>query len=75
MVSRDLYTSTLMPRAERTTDETPRRAWDRPLLWWSLAAGSLLLGYADLARGGESIAPVLLVLGYCVLVPVAILRG
>jgi hypothetical protein len=26
-------------------------------------------------RGGETIAPILLVLGYCVLVPVAILRS
>jgi hypothetical protein len=45
------------------------------LLWWSLAAVSLLAGYADLVRGGETIAPILLVLGYCVLVPVAILRS
>jgi hypothetical protein len=45
------------------------------LIWWSLAAGSLLAGYADLVRGGETIAPVLLVLGYCVLIPLAILRS
>jgi hypothetical protein len=40
-----------------------------------LAAASLLLGYVDLARGGETIAPILLVLGYVVLVPLAILKG
>jgi len=45
------------------------------LLWWALAALSLLAGYADLVRGGETIAPILLVLGYCVLVPLAILRS
>ena len=45
------------------------------LIWWALAAGSLLAGYADLVRGGETIAPILLVLGYCVLVPLAILRS
>jgi hypothetical protein len=45
------------------------------LIWWSLAVGSLLAGYADLVRGGETIAPILLVLGYCVLVPLAILRS
>jgi hypothetical protein len=45
------------------------------LIWWSLAAGSLLAGYADLVRGGETIAPILLVLGYCVLIPLAILRS
>ena len=46
----------------------------RSLMWWGLAAASLLAGYVDLWRGGETIAPILLVLGYCVLVPIAILR-
>jgi hypothetical protein len=45
------------------------------LIWWALAAVSLLGGYADLVRGGETVAPILLVLGYCVLVPLAILRS
>ncbi|MBM3908795.1 MAG: hypothetical protein FJ363_12070 [Gemmatimonadetes bacterium] len=43
------------------------------VVWWGAAIASLILGYADLVRGGETIAPVLLVLGYCVLVPRAIL--
>ena len=43
-------------------------------MWWGLASLSLLAGYADLWRGGETLAPILLVLGYCVLVPIAILR-
>ena len=55
-----------------TTNDTPR---SRDLLFWGLAAASLLLGYVDLARGGETIAPILLVLGYVVLVPLAILKG
>jgi len=46
----------------------------QPRLWWGLAALSLALGYADLIRGGITLAPILLVLGYCVLVPLAILR-
>jgi hypothetical protein len=54
------------------TESSPR---SRPLLFWALAAVSLIAGYADLARGGETIAPILLVIGYCVLVPVAILKG
>jgi hypothetical protein len=41
---------------------------------WALAAVVLAAGYADLWRGGETIAPILLVLGYCVFVPLAILR-
>lgn len=43
-------------------------------LWWGLAAASLIVGYADLWRGGITVAPILLVLGYCVLIPVAILK-
>jgi amino acid transporter len=49
---------------------TRKKTW----LWWGLAAATLLLGFADLARGGETIAPILLVIGYCVLVPIAILK-
>jgi hypothetical protein len=46
----------------------------RRWLWWGLAILALVLGYVDLIRGGITLAPILLVLGYCVLVPVAILR-
>jgi hypothetical protein len=52
---------------------TPRARRVTPLLWWALAALALILGYADLARGGETLAAVLLVVGYCVLIPLAIL--
>jgi hypothetical protein len=51
-------------------DLTGRRSW----LYWTLAAAVLVAGFADLARGGETLAPILLVIGYCVLVPLAILR-
>ena len=42
-------------------------------LKWGVAAVVLAAGYADLARGGMTLAPILLVFGYAVLVPVAIL--
>ena len=45
-----------------------------PMRWWLAAALVLLAGYADLVRGGVTVAPLLLVAGYCVLVPLAILR-
>jgi len=51
-----------------------RDASRRPWLYWGLAMGTLILGFADLVRGGETLAPILLVVGYCVLVPLAILR-
>jgi hypothetical protein len=44
------------------------------MVWWGASAAALLVGYADLWRGGETIAPLFLVLGYCILVPIAILR-
>jgi hypothetical protein len=54
--------------------DTETRSRTRGLLWWGLALGALVLGFADLARGGETIAPILLAVGYCVLVPLAILK-
>jgi hypothetical protein len=70
------YTTKLMaktdlasgPRAFR--EPRARRSW----VYWAIATIVLLAGFADLARGGETLAPILLVIGYCVLVPLAILR-
>ena len=42
------------------------------VLKWGIAAVVLVAGYADLARGGTTIAPILLVVGYGILIPVAI---
>jgi len=53
-----------------TASTTKSKTW----FWWALAIGTLVVGFADLARGGETIAPILLVIGYCVLVPIAILK-
>ena len=47
----------------------------RAMLWWGTTVLVIAAGYADLARGGETLAPVLLVAGYCVLVPLSILRS
>ena len=57
----------------QSSSQAPR-AGIRPYLWWIAAFLVLLAGYADLWRGGETLAPLLLILGYCVLVPIAILR-
>ncbi len=42
---------------------------------WILVAGlvSIVLGYIFLSRDSISLAPALLVLGYCVLIPVALI--
>jgi hypothetical protein len=52
----------------------PSRVRASAFVWWGVAALVLLAGYADLWRGGATLAPILLVVGYCVLVPIAILR-
>jgi hypothetical protein len=44
-------------------------------MWWGIAALAIVAGFADLARGGETIAPILLTVGYIVLVPMAILKA
>ncbi len=54
-----------------STSTVPRR----PLLWWGAALVVLAVGYGDLWRGGITVGPAMLVLGYCVLVPMAIVRG
>jgi hypothetical protein len=61
--------------APQTRSEAGQNSRMRTLVWWGSAVAVLLAGYADLWRGGETVAPILLVLGYCVLVPLAILRG
>lgn len=40
---------------------------------FGLAMLSIILGYITLGNGSITLAPILLVLGYCILVPVAIL--
>jgi glucose-6-phosphate-specific signal transduction histidine kinase len=40
---------------------------------YTLTAVTLLCGYADLVRGGITVAPLLLVTGYVVLVPLVLL--
>ena len=70
------YTTSLMAKTDLASGPRPgregvaRRSW----IYWTLATVVLLAGFADLARGGETLAPILLVIGYCVLVPLAILR-
>jgi len=56
------------PRTGRETGS--RRYW----LSWTTPTVVLLAAFAALARGGATLAPILLVIGYCVLVPLAILR-
>lgn len=70
-----LYTTSLMAKTDFSgmsgtrSGSATRKSW----VYWALAALVLIAGYADLIRGGETLAPILLIVGYCVLVPLAIL--
>jgi hypothetical protein len=55
-----------------STERISRRT--RSILLWATALAVIVVGFADLAAGGTTAAPILLVLGYCVLVPIAILK-
>ena len=63
-----------MPTAPSAPASATTRLASRPLRWWTAAVLALLIGYADLWRGGVVVAPALLVLAYVVLIPVAVLR-
>ncbi len=65
-----------MPESAARKDASPGRMSERTraIALWGTALAAIVLGFADLARGGTTVAPVLLVLGYCVLVPIAILK-
>lgn len=45
----------------------------RNYAWFGIALLTIIVGYIFLGSGSITIAPILLVLGYCVLIPVAIL--
>ena len=60
--------------AKGSSTETGAGSRTRSIALWVAALATIAIGFADLARGGTTIAPVLLVLGYCVLVPIAILK-
>ena len=63
-----------MARKQQTTAESTLR-FTSANLWLALAAISLILvGYHLLARGSVTLAPALLVFGYVLVLPLAIVR-
>lgn len=62
-------------RAKRNSQSVPSLKFTRANLWFAL--GALVVtagGYYLLGQGSISLAPVMLVVGYVVLIPLAILR-
>ncbi len=74
---RRLYTTALMidsNAGEVSSSNVRISRRTRSISLWAAALAVIVAGFADLAAGGTTVAPVLLVLGYCVLVPIAILK-
>ncbi|HJU86982.1 MAG TPA: hypothetical protein VJ788_06410 [Gemmatimonadota bacterium] len=78
----DKASSSTGARATSRTTTSRASAPARPTLsfsrtnaiWLGAAAVSIAIGYFLLAGGSETIAPILLVLGYCVLLPIGIIK-
>jgi uncharacterized membrane protein HdeD (DUF308 family) len=65
-----------MPKAIANTAEPREGALRFSLLNWALLAAGVIavvLGYLALAQGSTALAPLLLVLGYVILVPLGII--
>ncbi len=72
-----LYTIALMVDADASQTPSSNARFNprlRSISLWAAALAVIVVGFADLAAGGTTVAAVLLVLGYCVLVPIAILK-
>ena len=75
---RDRKPTIARPRSLRKPPEADLGfTWGRPnTLLLGLALMALVAGYVALSKGSTTLAPVLLVTGYCVLVPASLLyRG
>lgn len=72
-----IYTTALMADSNAGEHSTANGYFSgrrRSIALWVAAFAAIVAGFADLAAGGTTVAPILLVLGYCVLVPIAILK-
>ncbi len=62
--------------AKESQDQVKWPFGKRNYLVFALALVVIIIGYITLGQGSITLAPILLVLGYCVLIPVAlIIRG
>jgi hypothetical protein len=58
--------------SDKTASSAKLRFGPRNFLLLGAAVFALVVGYGLLARGSTTVAPVLLVLGYCVLFPLGL---
>ena len=66
------YPQRLMPQTDAEPKQRRGLFGPRNLVMMAVALGFLVVGYLTLSAGSPSLAAVLLVTGYCVLLPLAI---
>jgi len=49
--------------------------FSKGLPWLLAGLAAVVAGYVTLGAGDITVAPILLIVGYCILVPVALLKG
>lgn len=63
----------LKKNANRNSEEFKWPFGTRNYIFFGAAMVSIILGYITLGQGSITLAPILLVLGYCVLVPISLI--
>ena len=62
-------------KVEKTKEKAALPFTKRNWTWLGIGLLVIVVGYIALARGSITLAPILLVAGYCILIPIAILLG
>jgi len=63
------------PKPEKAKEKGTLPFTKRNWTWLGIGLLVIIIGYIALAKGSITLAPILLVAGYCVLIPIAILLG
>lgn len=63
------------PKVEKAKEKGALPFTKRNWTWLGIGLLVIIVGYIALARGSITLAPILLVAGYCILIPIAILLG
>jgi hypothetical protein len=64
------------PKSKSSQGAKPLEKWPfgkKNYIWFGISLLTMVIGYVALGQGSTTLAPFLLVVAYCVLVPVAIL--
>jgi len=63
------------PRIDKAKQKGTLPFTKRNWTWMGIGVLVIIIGFIALAKGSITLAPILLVLGYCVIIPISILLG